>query len=72
MLFGKEKVILQLPSLTSPINLTHVADEGNCALECMDKLKSALNALKWIPKTKTNLSIKRKGCKCNAKEIKFY
>jgi len=45
MLFGKEKVILQLPSLTSPINLTHVADEGNCALECMDKLTFALNSV---------------------------
>ena len=37
-----------------------MAEEGNCALECMDKLASAWNALKWIPKTKTDLSIKGK------------
>jgi len=35
-----------------------VAEEEKCALECMDKLASALNVLKWIAKIKTNLSIK--------------
>ena len=34
--------------LASTENLPLLAEEGNCALDCMDKLASALNALKWI------------------------